>query len=423
MNREVYAMKSAKRIISVLLVFAMLTGIVSVSAFAADAPEYKNSCPVVLVHGMFGWGANEGINNLIPYWGSTGGYLIDYLRDEGYDCYSASVGPLSSAWDQACELYAQLMGIKVDYGAAHSSAEGHDRYGRDYPEPLFEGWGKSVEKIHLVGHSFGGNAVRLLTHLLTYGCPEEMNACDDPSPLFEGGHGDMIASCTAICTPLNGTTCYNVARIRNLIFPLKLFVTLWAGFFGRSVFNGRLVDFHLEQFGLSAVPGTIQKAPFYKSVKNFLNSDDCVQSGLSIADCGELNDLIETNPDVYYFSLAYDCTQVNKKGKTVPKNYDLFLLAIFSSWMIDLGEFTDEDSGIKVDESWLPNDGLVNVVSARYPFDEAHKDYDPQNVEKGMWNVLPVRTGDHGTPIGLFADNNETRELYKELFDMLIAIE
>ena len=47
----------------------------------------KLKYPVVFVHGMFGWGENEGINKKIPYWGATTGNLIDYLNGRGYDCY------------------------------------------------------------------------------------------------------------------------------------------------------------------------------------------------------------------------------------------------------------------------------------------------------------------------------------------------
>ena len=45
-----------------------------------------------------------------------GGDLIAFLRKKGFDCYAASVAPYGSAWDRACELYAQLSGTEVDYG-------------------------------------------------------------------------------------------------------------------------------------------------------------------------------------------------------------------------------------------------------------------------------------------------------------------
>ena len=92
---------------------------------------------------MGGWGADEGINDLIPYWGATTGALMPKLRENGYECYDASVGPISSCWDRACELYAQMVGDTVDYGEAHAKAHNHARYGRTYTTPLFDGWGKS----------------------------------------------------------------------------------------------------------------------------------------------------------------------------------------------------------------------------------------------------------------------------------------
>ena len=36
---------------------------------------------------------------------------------------------------------------------------------------------------------------------------------------------------------------------------------------------------------------------------------------------------------------------------------------------------------------------------------------DWNNVEKGIWNVMPVEKGDHGTAIGLFADKEENNYL------------
>ena len=63
--------------------------------------------PIVFVHGLFGWGSDEGIDRKMPYWGATTGNLTEFLNEQGFDCYSASVGPISSAWDRACELYAR----------------------------------------------------------------------------------------------------------------------------------------------------------------------------------------------------------------------------------------------------------------------------------------------------------------------------
>lgn len=60
----------------------------------------KTKYPMVFVHGMFGWGENEGINKYFPYWGTTAGSLKRYLADNEIESYEASVGPVSSAWDR-----------------------------------------------------------------------------------------------------------------------------------------------------------------------------------------------------------------------------------------------------------------------------------------------------------------------------------
>ena len=93
---------------------------------AKEVAQPQTDYPCVFVHGLGGWGDYDTANDVAPYWGMTTGSLLAYLESEGYDCYAASVGPISSAWDRACELYAQLTGTTVDYGAAHAAAHNHD---------------------------------------------------------------------------------------------------------------------------------------------------------------------------------------------------------------------------------------------------------------------------------------------------------
>ena len=147
--------------------------------------------PIILVHGLFGWGDDEGLNDRLPYWGANTCNIKEHYTEQGYEIYAASVGPVSSAWDRACELYARIVGGPVDYGKVHSENAQHRRFGRFYNEPLIEKWDKD-HKVHLVGHSFGGNTVRMLAHLLTYGDPDEVAASpDDCSELFKGGHARL----------------------------------------------------------------------------------------------------------------------------------------------------------------------------------------------------------------------------------------
>lgn len=371
----------------------------------------KLSYPIVFVHGMFGWGQDEGINKKAPYWGATGGSITDYLSDKGIECYAASVGPMSSAWDQTCELYAQLTGTRVDYGEAHSRKHGHKRYGRTYTKPLFEGWSKD-KKIHLIGHSFGGNSSRLLAHLLANGAPEEVEASEDVSPLFLGGNDNLICSVTAICSPLDGTQAYEFVSKHKLIEPLKFFAYNYAGIFGRTSIGHRFADFHLEQFGFTDSPDSSSKEPFIKAIKKLFTTNDSIAYDMYASGSRELNKKIKISPSVYYFSYPFNAVD---KSKSKASNTDFFFLKVTSSLML-------YDSK-KRDKNTDGNDGLVDVESAKHPSTEPFKEIDKDNIQAGMWNVMPVSTGDHGTPIGLFADKNKTRSFYNDHILLLHNVE
>ena len=216
--------------------------------------ETDKSYPYIFVHGFLGWGEDEGINQDFSYWGATSCYLMQKLRENGIECRDASVGPFSSNWDRACELFAQLTGTRVDYGEAHSKRHNHLRYGRTYTEPIVKNWGEKDEndlmnKVNLIGHSFGGNTIRLLQGLLSKGDPDEIAATDsnDISPLFTGGKANWVNSVTTICTPNNGTTLAYIADDLNLIEIGEIALFLYAAVLGRSPLNG-YVDFHMEKF-------------------------------------------------------------------------------------------------------------------------------------------------------------------------------
>ena len=76
------------------------------------------------------------------------------LRDKGHQVFYASVGPVSSNWDRACELYAQIKGTRVDYGQAHTNRQGHARFGRDYTGIGFYPAWDGTHPVHFVGHRF-----------------------------------------------------------------------------------------------------------------------------------------------------------------------------------------------------------------------------------------------------------------------------
>ena len=199
--------KFAKTLAMVLVIAMLLT--MSSFAFAdADgtaASDEGNKHPIVLVHGLFGWGGTEVAN--LHYWGGYSS-LQQMLNDAGYEVYTPSIGPVASNWDRACELYAYLVGGTVDYGQYHSAQNGHARYGRTFKGVLPElNDADSTLKVHLVGHSMGGETIRMLAQLLENGDPDEMRATTDGSinKLFTGECRHWIESITTLCTPHDGS--------------------------------------------------------------------------------------------------------------------------------------------------------------------------------------------------------------------------
>lgn len=392
--------------------------------------EDDKSYPYIFVHGFLGWGENEGIDQDFSYWGATSCHLMQKLRENGIECRDASVGPFSSNWDRACELYAQLTGTRVDYGAAHSAKHNHLRYGRTYTQSIVDDWGSVDEdghlnKINLIGHSFGGNTIRLLQGLLSKGDPDEIAATDpdDISPLFTGGKANYVNSITTICSPNNGTTLAYIADDFNLIEIGEVALFLYAAIMGRSSING-YVDFHLEQFGLTYVPGeptTVNK--IYKAISTILDQKyDNVAYDLSCEGAKALNNRIGTDDNVYYFSYAFRTTVddpvIGKVQLALPST-----LAILRPYSEMMGLYRYNPAApYPIDETWTPNDGLVNVVAAQYPFDDPHVDYNAEDIQPGIWNVMPLSRGDHGNAIGIGVTEEALLDYYMGMISMIESL-
>jgi triacylglycerol lipase len=369
--------------------------------------------PIVFVHGLFGWGGDEGINRKLPYWGATTGNLMQFLNDEGFECYSGSVGPISSAWDRACELYARLTGTQVDYGAVHSARVHHRRFGRTYKKPLFDGWDPE-KKIHLIGHSFGGNTIRMLAYLLTYGDADEREGTDpkELSGLFTGGKEDWIQSIVTLCAPHNGTFCFDALRKYKLIPLLQAIIYNGAGILGRTPAEGKIVDYHLEQYGMSDTPGKEDAYPLRRARRQYMRNNDNIEYDMSAEGAQKLNKSIKISPHIYYFSYAFNA--VTKTGNRIKASETDFPFLKATSSMMRL-----YSRGMGADKQDMRNDGLVQVTAALHPDDEPFTDYDSENVRPGVWQVMPLQVGDHGTPIGLFADKEKTHAFYFDILEML----
>ena len=329
---------------------------------SADVNKY----PYVYVHGLFGWGADEGIDGTLPYWGAASCSLMDELNKLHYESYAASVGPMSSNWDRVCELYAQITGTRVDYGKAHSEKFNHSRYGRTYTKPMIEGWGEpdadgNIKKINLVGHSFGGATVRLLAELMANGSEAERKASgDDVSDLFTGGKGDWIYSVTALAAPHNGTTAY---LIREEIL--------------------KDINATAEERAVIAML-TVATAPHLDRALS-----DSAEYDMDIDHAMAMNKNISTLENVYYFSYPCSVTKQNADGTHSPVDGNINRL--FRACSIRMGKFTcTTKGGYVVDEKWFENDGLVSTYSALAPLNAPSTVYNGGKVEAGVWNIMPT---------------------------------
>ena len=437
-------MKHSKRFLCLLLTLILAASLCVFPAAATDqtCPSSKDD-PVVFVHGLFGWGQRDKIFRIMPYWGMTTGSLPDYLATQGYETYAASVGPLSSAWDRACELYAQLVGARTDYGVKHAQDFGHERYGIDYETPLFYGWG-TERAVNLVGHSFGGATTRLFLEILTNGCPEEVAAAKaagvEPSPFFLGGKGDWVHSLTAIAAPHNGTT-FIESNSDFTKFAADL-TTAAAKALGLSSLKG-VYDFQLDQFGIRKDDNETFAQALDRVLKSdFLSHNDNAFLDLTIDKSLEINKGIEIQPNVYYFSYAGDQTSTDPLTgnhyptvSAIPSNG---MCALMMPGSVNMGKYYDKYTagGIYIDKSWLPNDGLVNTVSALYPTTtdkntteclkrdgtQGWVNYDGYSdiaFHPGIWYVMPVTRADHMQFVGGIANKSviETHLFYRNLMD------
>lgn len=401
-----------KKITAFLLILIVLAGAFVFPASAAattnrtiDKKGFATNYPFVFVHGMGGWGESNSYYDKSPYWG--GGLIksdtdmIKILRAQGINAYAAQVGSFNSAWDRACELYAQLTGTVVDYGEAHSKTHKHDRYGFSYVGKALMGtaWNPK-QKINLVGHSFGGATIRLFTSLMTYGAPKEVRATgNSTSELFKGGH-NSIHSCVTLSSPHNGTPLCNM--VCDLGVPL-LFLSFSYNFMGATSGNYHgAFSLQMSHFGLTPAQG--KKVAMLNPVKaiKYFGTDDNAFRDMTISGARKLNETIRISPDTYYYSYTAAATAPTGLGgkqkliKTARSTFN------FTAGLISLTQGMTFDS-VKMTGNWLIHDGVVPLASALYPECDKYTatDYESavargQQIQKGRWYYMDTLYGmDH----------------------------
>jgi len=376
--------------------------------FPVEVPEVYfrsiiggNNYPIVLVHGFMGFGRDELLG--YKYWGGVVD-LQEKLNASGHETYTATVGPVSSNWDRACELYAYIAGGTVDYGEAHAKKFKHNRYGRTFPG-LYTNI-SDENKIHLIGHSMGGQTIRTLTQLLSEGKEEEINCGQENiSPLFEGGN-HWIHSVSTISTPNDGTTLSDLMPAKDLIsYTFGVLGTIT----GKNNLFSPIYDLKLDQWGLKKQNGESQRDYIERVLEsNIWNSTkDIATYDLSTEGAQELNIWVKAQPDVYYFSWTTQATTESiLTGHSIaqigPMN------PIFYPTANLMGKYSRNQKGLPIiDKKWFPNDGIVNCISQDGPKLGSNDVIERYNgeVKIGQWNAMPrIINTDHMDIVGTFGN-------------------
>ena len=368
----------------------------------------QNQHPIILVHGFMGWGRDE--MGSYRYWGGKND-IENELTKNGFEVYTSNVGPISSNWDRAVELFYQIKGGQVDYGRGHSKSFGliQKPKGKVY-KGIYPQWDEA-NPIHFIGHSTGGQTIRMLDYLLRTSVVDERNI-KEKSDLLGNVHNNWIKSITGISAPHNGTTLSDI--VTSGIPFLQDFIAV-AAVAGNSFYS-----FDLDQWGFRRNTKEtwgkyfkrIQKHPAW-GTKNIISWD------LSVQGARDLNTMCTANPDIYYFSFVTSNTVLDStSGRYIPDKSMSFIIRANSRLMgMKKAYFSD---GSETDSTWFENDGIVNKISMYGPTTGSNGQ-DPITIYRedellitGQWYVMGEYQSDHKRFVGHNINQNE--------FDSLITI-
>ena len=356
----------------------------------------QNKHPIVLIHGFFGWGNNE--MGDYRYWGGKKD-IQKMLEEKGFKVFNVSVGPISSNWDRAVEVYYQLKGGQVDYGLNHSKKYGLEQrpIDKNY-SGLYSEW-SSENPVHLVGHSMGGQTARMLQYLLENEIfiDDSLGLIEDSDLLGKSKEG-WVSSITSLATPHDGST---LTDIVTKTFPFIQYFIGVAGVVGTNFY-----DFDLSQWDINRK----DNENWYNYVQrmrshNAWNTKNISSWDLSLDGASELNSFLNASPDVYYFSYSFSATSKDEKtGYHVP-NKDVFLLIRSRAKLLG-SRVVFTSNGNETDSTWWENDGIVNSRSMNGPTTgqngaDAIVNYD-QSVPfiQGQWYTFEPINLDHYQSVG-----------------------
>ncbi len=344
---------------------------------------------VIFVHGFLGFCRDEALG--YKYWGGLDD-LTTQLDAQYSDMqvFSVCVGPVSSNYDRAVELFWKIKGGCIDYGAQHAATHGHQRWfknstqarntadTRQCPSPtaaavknraVYPQWDAS-HPIHIISHSQGGQTARVLAQLLaTNGASPEGDA-----GLFapNATGAAWIKSVTTISTPNDGTTLSD-AIVDYVPFVQSLVggIALVAG--ANPDLTDMVYDFKLDQWDI-AQRGTSENFQVYldRVLHNSRNlfTDKKIRdvSTFDLSPDGALrtNDWVADQPGVYYFSWSTRASTTGLiTGWRYPRVDANVLIGLFCGPGF-MGNF-QRSTGPAIDASWWDSDCVVPTRSHAAP--------------------------------------------------------
>ncbi|KAI5800158.1 Alpha/Beta hydrolase protein, partial [Peziza echinospora] len=288
------------------------------------------SYPIVLVPGFLGW-----CTPFLGHYNYFGGFvnIAAILASQGWAVICPQIGPVSSNFERACEIYAQLThgscdglayDVPIDYGVPiHGTAVYY------HPNPplrkqaisfnLPKGWKWGADTpVHFVAHSQGGNTCRYLIHLL------ERGWCAEQSRYFTERKMGWVKSLTTLASPLNGSGIIDVLEDMGTAEDVLLDKIILAASYTRQ--DQRGFDFCLDHRGLCP-PDQLplldgETAP--DDLLQYMNYMSRPEGALAkwrestyngfydnsiVGVVGDLNKIIgPPSQDVYYFTLSFVAT-------------------------------------------------------------------------------------------------------------------
>ena len=389
--------------------------------------EKNNDYPVILVPGMFGYGEKNYLSYVCPYFGTIGGNGPYLVNTAGLDCHTAEFRILSGVYERACELYAQITGTTVDYGAAYAAAHNTARFGRKYTTPFVPDWGKEnengkINKVTLIAHGFGVTVARYLVFLLANGCAAEREmGYSDISPLFVGGQNKAVHCVVSLAGINDGTTLFQaidyyaegvLEKVVDVAYKIDAFFDKRKGAASRKL-KGK--DY-LEQ-----KMGNI----FYEAGLDGMAE---INAGISVVD------------DVYYLCYTGEVTQDYARYLPKPKfgkyenpftskSYQRQLNNEFELTLPITRGFSVAPTAILLGrfKNYLPdapiaterlhaNDGFVNTDNSLAPSTEPVAAFSSINTAyPGKWYQMPIERNTHFEYIGFPVKRSEYKEFFLDV--------